>query len=314
MHRYICSVHIASRQRDLTEASTNGRRDGILDVSFHIVISIRRSRSNMTYISHKLSSKSSVHSHHSLVRWLEDATSMINLSLINDGHSRAQLVVPVAKHGKVVGTLHAHAIFIDICSSHPNITGTYKYRTRGARADWVPAWASHWVLRKTTPDSHHRGRQGVLLGGNIGSRVRAEHERDLARMEDPEIRERLRVGERCIEVVPPGWNAHRGAVVGEHGSCALEDVFGEDLGYLIVVGVDARGSKRVCCLNEITIYGHTARELIDEGSGCFSTVLANFEDAGKRLVGRTMMGYGAALTVLPEHWIRARRGSWQSLL
>lgn len=61
--------------------------------------------------------------------------------------------------------------------------------------------------------------------------------------------EGLRVGEACVVVVPPGGDADAGRVVRPFGLRALEDVFGEDLGDLVIRGVKAVLAERVGCFD-----------------------------------------------------------------
>ncbi len=44
----------------------------------------------------------------------------------------------------------------------------------------------------------------------------------------------LRIHEGGIEIVPPGWNANRGRVVGPFCLATLEEELGKDLGDLII--------------------------------------------------------------------------------
>lgn len=96
-------------------------------------------------------------------------------------------------------------------------------------------------------------------------------------MEYAEVGKCLRVGEGGVEVVPPRRDSRGGAVVGVEGCWALEDVFGEDLGDLVV---GSEGSEGVCCEDEVAVCGVAVGDLVDEGAGRCGAVLADLEDAG----------------------------------
>ena len=189
----------------------------------------------------ELSRGGPIHTIDSLVKGLKQPTTIIDLILVDHGDARRHRLAPITPNPQIKRSSNDRSIRAHIHAPELDITRSDQHRARSARPDSIPPGTAGRVLGELGPGGHHALAERVLLRCGVGRvvLVRAEDERDLARVVHAQARVPLRVGERGVEVVPPGWDADAGGVVGPFRLGALEDVLGEDLRDLVIGRLDA---------------------------------------------------------------------------